>query len=295
MRRPRPTACLLLVLLPAIASAQQTTTDIVIDGTAESAGSLRLYLGAYATPCGTWFDATSGAWGSTSDLIVFGGDSGGLVALLLADALRNAPPIQATSNGNVLSIVTPLSSSIALHSVYETTDCGGASLSFLRLDGCTVANVLSTAPCDEDQAHVSGLRFIGGNRRGAPELPTDPVLTDTGGDPYLGPVAGSATETFNVSIDCTSAVAPGLYGFELRLGKTLVPKSTRLGSLYLKGTLVLACFASHTRSVESWFAPPGSALPPDPSLVGLTYHVQGFCGSIPPVGRLSNVLTQTIR
>ena len=226
---------------------------------------------------------------------MFDGDSGEYVAGLLASALQVLPSVEATSEGSVLRVVTPLSPGLALHSVFETTDCGESGRSFLRLDGCTISNVLNTAACDETQPHAAGLRFVGGNRFGAPELSSDPQLTDSGGDPHLGPTAGSASETFDVSIDCTAAVGPGLYGFEVRLGKALQPVPTRRGHLYVQGAVLMRTFASHAQSVESWFAPPGSPVPADPALVGLTFHVQGFCGGMPPAGRLSNVLTQTIR
>ena len=64
---------------------------------------------------------------------------------------------------------------------------------------------------------------------------------------------------------------------------------------HLRGPVVMRTSGLHTQSVKSWYASPGSALPPDPSLIGRTYHVQGLCASNAGGGRLSNVLTQTIR
>jgi hypothetical protein len=73
-----------------------------------------------------------------------------------------------------------------------------------------------------------------------------------------------------------SADSPSIYALSLSTG-VQVAASTPWGWFYLDGPRLLATSGRHVRSVESWFPQPtGLPLPNDPSLVGLTYTVQGL-------------------
>jgi hypothetical protein len=120
------------------------------------------------------------------------------------------------------------------------------------------------------------------------------LLLDIAGNPGLGPRIGAPDEPFNVSIDCTAADSPSIYALALSTGTQAAWKTPR-GWLYLDGPRLLRKLGRHEQSVEAWFLEPtGFPLPNDPSLVGMTYTVQGVCGGFGGSLRLSNAITQTI-
>jgi len=124
---------------------------------------------------------------------------------------------------------------------------------------------------------------------------SDPELRDVGGSLNLGPRIADATQPFNASIDCSGAVSSGIFLMQINLGKLGTPINTKFGPLYLTGPVLLQIVGTHTISAETWApTPAGIVLPNDPSLVGLSFAVQGFCGGFPTTGRLSNSLNQTI-
>ena len=128
------------------------------------------------------------------------------------------------------------------------------------------------------------------------EYRSDPLLLDNAGNPGLGPKIGDPAEPFNVSIDCTGADSPSIYALWLWTGKQSA-LTTPWGWLYLDGRRLLRKFGRHMQSVEAWFPEPtGLPLPNDPSLVGMTYTVQGACGGgyFGSSARLSGAITQTI-
>ena len=129
-----------------------------------------------------------------------------------------------------------------------------------------------------------------------PQFPTDPILADVGGDMRIGPKIGDPSEPFNFELDCTAATSPSVYVFELWSSSFSPPVPTQWGLLHFAGVRVTGTAGAHSQSVETWFpAPAGLVLDPDPSLVGIAYTVQGFCGGIGPwEGRLSSAVTQTI-
>lgn len=121
---------------------------------------------------------------------------------------------------------------------------------------------------------------------------TDPALTDTGGDPLVGPKIGDTTEPFNLQLDCSGVGSPGVYSIVLRLGFSTSPAATGLGFLYCSGPKVLKCNGAHVQNTVEC-APGGIVLPNDPSFVDLVYCQQAFC-SAPGGGRLSNAIITTI-
>jgi len=133
------------------------------------------------------------------------------------------------------------------------------------------------------------------NLAGSAQLPTDPQLSDNGGNPIRGPRIGNATETFNVALDCSNAGAPGTYSIQIRAGALTPPFATQFGFLWQNGPRLFTCSGAHSQNVVSCFGAGGQQLPNDPTLVGLSYSVQGFCSnpSAPP-GRISTALIQII-
>lgn len=126
------------------------------------------------------------------------------------------------------------------------------------------------------------------------ELPTDPVLADTGGDPDFGPKVGDASEPFNMSLDCSNAGVPGVYSIVIKSGKRSTPVATGAGSLWGSGPTFLRCGGVHFRNTVRCFAN-DVVLPANLSLVGVSYSVQGYCsdpGNGP--GRLSNAIVQVV-
>lgn len=123
-----------------------------------------------------------------------------------------------------------------------------------------------------------------------------PLLLDNAGNPGLGPRIGEPREPFNVSIDCGLMESPSFYSLSIWTG-VQSGLSTPWGLLYTDGQRLLRKSGLHTQSVETWFPPDtGLPLPNDPSLVGISYTVQGICGGgvyLWPA-RLSSAITQTI-
>ena len=126
------------------------------------------------------------------------------------------------------------------------------------------------------------------------ELPTDPVLTDCGGDPSLSPLLGSTTETLDFELDCSGAQAPGMYVIVFKLGKQPVPISTSFGTLWVAGMRAHRCPGVHNQDANKCYGAGGLVLPGDASLIGASYTVQGVC--LDPVGgpRLSNSISQML-
>lgn len=133
------------------------------------------------------------------------------------------------------------------------------------------------------------------NLSGPPALPTDPTVFDSGGNPNRGPRIGNAVERYNVSLDCSSAGAPGNYAILIHLSTVAPPIAGAFGSVWFAGPKVFSSAGVHAQNVVNAAPAPGIMLPPDPALVGLTYNVKGFCfdPSAPP-GRLSGVLIQVV-
>lgn len=133
------------------------------------------------------------------------------------------------------------------------------------------------------------------NLSGAAALPTDPSVFDSGGNPNRGPRIGNAVETYNISLDCSNAGAPGNYAIIIHLSTLAPPAASPFGALWFSGPKIFSNAGAHAQNIVNAAPAPGIMLPPDPALVGLTYNVQGFCfdPSAPP-GRLSNVLIQVI-
>ena len=128
-----------------------------------------------------------------------------------------------------------------------------------------------------------------------PELSTDPILADVGGNPGVGPNVGNDSEPFNVSLDCTQASGPGIYGMVVWSDKQPFALPTQYGFFYLAGAQLLGMAGVHSQSIETWFpVPDGMVLPDDPTLIGVEITVQGFAGGYSPVGRLSSAIVQTI-
>lgn len=133
------------------------------------------------------------------------------------------------------------------------------------------------------------------NISGAAGLPTDPALFDTGGNPNRGPRIGNAVETYNTSLDCSNAGAPGFYTIQIHLATVAPPIASPYGSLWFSGPKSFASSGLHSQNVVDAAPAPGLALPLNLALIGVTYNVQGYCSdpSAPP-GRLSNVLIQVV-
>lgn len=133
------------------------------------------------------------------------------------------------------------------------------------------------------------------NISGPAELPSDPTVFDIGGNPIRGPRIGHAVETYNMSLDCSGAGAPGNYAIIIHLSTVAPPTGSPFGSLWFSGAKVFSSSGSHAQNVVDAAPAPGIMLPPNAALIGLTYNVQGFCfdPSAPP-GRLSSVLIQVI-
>lgn len=127
------------------------------------------------------------------------------------------------------------------------------------------------------------------------ELPTDPVLTDCGGDPNLSPRLGSLTETFDLELDCSGAAGPGAYVMVLKLNKRPMPQATNFGLLWFSGPKPFRCPGVHNQDANKCIGSGGLVLPADPVLNSLSYVVQGVC--LDPSGggpRLSNAIVQTV-
>ncbi len=123
------------------------------------------------------------------------------------------------------------------------------------------------------------------------ELPGDPLLADTGGDPTAGPLPGSSFETFNLSLDCSGSSAPGPYFIAGRLQKRAVPLPSSFGHLWTSGIHLFSFTGMHASDVVE-AVPGGLVLPDSIALIGLVYTAQGFCGG--PDLRASNAITQTL-
>lgn len=133
------------------------------------------------------------------------------------------------------------------------------------------------------------------NLSGDAALPSDPVVTDAGGNPLRGPRIGNAVETYNIALDCSNAGAPGNYAIIIHRTTIAPPSASPFGSVWFAGPKTFSNAGSHAQNTVLAAPAPGIVLPPNIALVGLTYNVQGFCfdPSAPP-GRLSNVLIQVI-
>ena len=133
------------------------------------------------------------------------------------------------------------------------------------------------------------------NISGPAQLPTDPTIFDTGGNPIRGPRIGNAVETYNIALDCSNAGAPGNYAIIIHLNTVAPPIAGPFGSQWFSGPKTFSNSGAHAQNVVEAAPAPGIQLPPNLALVGLTYNVQGFCfdPSAPP-GRLSNVLIQVV-
>ena len=133
------------------------------------------------------------------------------------------------------------------------------------------------------------------NGKAPSELSLDPDINDAGGNAFIGPrVSGCAPEPFNLEIDCSRAVQPGIWLIEVRTGfRSGGPLTTKWGYAYLDGPKIGSAAGVHAMDAQYFFPTPMS-LPPDLSLVGMTYYAQGYCGGYSPGGRTSDLLVQTI-
>jgi hypothetical protein len=133
------------------------------------------------------------------------------------------------------------------------------------------------------------------NISGPAALPTDPTVFDIGGNPIRGPRIGHAVETYNMSLDCSGAGAPGNYAIIIHLATVAPPTASPFGSLWFSGPKTFSNSGAHAQNVVDAAPAPGIMLPPNAALIGVTYNVQGFCfdPSAPP-GRLSSVLIQVV-
>ena len=127
------------------------------------------------------------------------------------------------------------------------------------------------------------------------ELPSDPVLADTGGDPDFGPKIRSQVDRFNLQLDCSGAGAPGLYTIVLRLSKRAAPVFVGVGAIWGSGPKLMKCSGLHGQGIVQCAPDPGIVLPNDLSFVGIAYTAQGFCQDpSDPLGRTSNALVQVV-
>ena len=127
------------------------------------------------------------------------------------------------------------------------------------------------------------------------ELPTDPTLADSGGTPDVGPRINSAAEPFDLALDCSDAVGPGVWLIELQFFHSATPTVRPFGNLWLTGGRLLKCAGSHSQGLVECIGGAGRTLPDDLSLVGSEYTAQGYCGNFAPNGgRTSNALVQMV-
>ena len=124
--------------------------------------------------------------------------------------------------------------------------------------------------------------------------PNDPILFDNAGDTTMGPRIGDPFNTFNLALDCSNAGGASLFVIELRPVKLAVPISTAFGDVWGSGPRVFRCLGAHAQDVVTCHPGAGIVLPNDPSLVGLSYLAQGFCGDPTANGRVSNGLQQWV-
>lgn len=117
------------------------------------------------------------------------------------------------------------------------------------------------------------------------------VLTDTGGNPSTSPRLNVASEPFGVTLDCSGALANGVYVIQLRPMLQPAPIPTSLGEFLFAGPVILRFSGLHGQGAVG--AGP-TVLPYDLSLIGATYVVQGFCGSSAGGAFLSNALEQRL-
>lgn len=121
--------------------------------------------------------------------------------------------------------------------------------------------------------------------------PSDPLLTDSGGDPLRGPLVASPLEPFDLALDCTGFTPDGLYLIQGTLGRRATPTLRPIGHLWLSGPTLFAFGGLHGGGrVQA--VPGGLLLPRSLALIGLEYTAQGGCtgGAV----RTSNALTQRV-
>jgi hypothetical protein len=183
----------------------------------------------------------------------------------------------------------------------DLTGTGGTTGTFTGSDTFSVAE-FNAFKAGDTYINIHSVNFGLGEIRGqivnitgSTELPTDPTLVDNAGNPIRGPRINDATETFNVALDCSGAGAGGGYAILIHTGTLTPPSSTGFGRLWLAGPKLISATGAHTQNVVTFAPGAGIVLPNSPSLIGVTYTVQGFCGdSSNPPGRLSQALIQVI-
>lgn len=124
--------------------------------------------------------------------------------------------------------------------------------------------------------------------------PSDPTLTDIGGDPLGGPRIGDGSEPINFELNCSQSAGAGFYVIQVSESFFAVPMPTPFGDLHASGAALIQTAGIASGSVETLFPPPGFTLPNNSALVGLTYAAQGFCGEFSSASRLSNGVVQVV-
>jgi len=169
-------------------------------------------------------------------------------------------------DGSTLAILTGGAGSISFGASVAT----GGDLDGNGVDDVLVAATNATAPPGANTGVVSAfaLGAPGGGQFAPPEghafvlslprapsnhvlpakLPSDPRLTDSGGDPGTGPLIGSASEPFNLSLDCTGS-SPGPYLVVVHADASPVPMPTGFGHLWVSGRRLFRHSGAHTGNV----------------------------------------------
>lgn len=189
-------------------------------------------------------------------------------------------------------IVTGVSSANGLISIPIPAGAGDGDL-IVKIPGGTTGRELSnTYPFDLDAVigDVPGAPVCYPNSTVPAEFVGDPILTDIGGDPTMGPKINDAVEVFNLGLNCAGMSSTGIYSMVLRAGAATTPIPSNFGLLYNSGPVLLKVSGPHFQN--GVFSGP-TTLPNDINFVGLEYTAQGFCSQTGG-GRLSGGLIQTV-
>lgn len=242
------------------------------------------------------------------------------------DGAQEVPPVATAGTGSATVTVDAVSRAVTVSGTYTglgsnqtlahihvgafgvaggilvtLTGTGGTSGSFSG-SGTFTAGQFNSFKAGGTYLNIHTANFPNGEIRGqivnvagSTALPADPSLIDNAGNPIRGPRINDATERFNVALDCSGAGAGGSYAILIHAGTLTPPGATGLGLVWISGTKLISATGTHAQNVVSFAAAPGIVLPNSPSLIGVPFTVQGFCGdSTSPPGRLSRALIQVI-